>query len=240
MCGMVGVDAAERLVPWPGGSGAEGLPRTAGSRIAVSNLELWRGEYCVCRDLTLSVTDGQLLHLRGANGAGKTSLLRVLAGLALADSGEIRFDGSPVTRNPNRWRGSLCYVGHSDGIKRELTPRENLRLASRLLAHASDEDIDVVLKRVGIANHADRLCAELSAGQRRRTALARLLVSRARIWLLDEPLVSLDAAGGQLLEQLLREQLNRGGIAAVATHQPIDFSGLDVVYVDLPQRDARC
>lgn len=235
---MSTLEAVDRLAQAATGSADRADP-AAGRGIAVSALELWRGAYCVCSDLSLHAGDGQLLHLRGPNGAGKTSLIRVLAGLSLPESGEIRLDGGPVLRDPNGWRAALCYVGHSDGVKRELTPYENLRLSARLLAQAPGADIHAALERVGMAAHTRRLCAELSAGQRRRTALARLLVSRARVWLLDEPLVSLDHAGTRLLEALLREHLQGGGIVVVATHQPIDFSGLDVVAVDLPQRGAR-
>lgn len=234
------VQVAPRPLPTAGDVGREAALGAARRGIAVAGLELWRGEYCVCRDLSLTAADGQLLHLRGANGAGKTSLLRVLAGLSIPEHGELELDGTPVVRDMNRWRAAICYVGHSDGVKRELTPYENLRLSARLLAGAPAEDARAALQRVGMGPHTDRPCAELSAGQRRRTALARLLVARARIWLLDEPLVSLDQAGARLLEALLREHLHGGGIAAVATHQAIDFSGLDVVPVDLPQRAGSC
>lgn len=233
------MQAADRLTPLASDSDRKAADGASRPGVAVRDLELWRGDYRVCHSLSLAAADGQLVHLRGANGAGKTSLLRALAGLAVPDGGEIRLDGRSVSRSMNHWRASICYVGHSDGIKRELTPYENLRLASRLLADPPGNE-RAALKRVGLARHADRLCGELSAGQRRRVALARLVVSRARIWLLDEPLVSLDRSGAGLLEALLREHLEGGGIAVVATHQPIDFSGLDVVPVDLPQGSKLC
>lgn len=237
---METLQAANRLAGLPADLGRKEAGCAERHRIVVSGLEVWRGDYCVCRDLSLTANAGQLVHLRGTNGAGKTSLLRVLAGLALPDSGDIRFDGARVLGDMNRWRAALCYVGHSDGIKRELTPYENLRLAASLLDRAARGGERVALDRVGLTHCADRMCAELSAGQRRRTALARLLVSCARIWLLDEPLVSLDQTGTQLLETLLREHLRAEGTAVVATHQPIDFSGLDVVRIDLPQGHELC
>lgn len=234
------LQAADRLAGLPADLGRKEARCAGRHRIVVSGLEVWRGEYRVCRDLSLTAGDGQLVHLRGANGAGKTSLLRVFAGLAVPDVGDIRLDGERISGDMNRWRAALCYVGHSDGVKRELTPYENLRLAASLMVGATEGSERVSLDRVGLTAHADRLCAELSAGQRRRTALARLLLSRARIWLLDEPLVSLDQTGARLLETLLREHLDADGIAMVATHQPIDFSGLDVVPVDLPQGAESC
>ncbi len=229
-----------RVDPTNGHENTVGEGTAARRGVAVRALELWRGDYCVCQRLSIVAGDGQLLHLRGGNGAGKTSLMRVFAGFVLPEAGEIHLDGRPILHSMNTWRAAICYVGHSDGVKRELTPYENLRFTARLLAGRSGSGEREALERVGMAAHADRLCGELSAGQRRRTALARLLVSNARIWLLDEPLVSLDYAGTQLVEMLLREHLGAGGIAVVATHQTIDFAGLDVVSVDLPQGGASC
>lgn len=208
--------------------------------IGIHGLELWRGDYCVCSDLTFELRRGRLAHLRGENGAGKTSLIRALAGLVPPESGEIRFDGKPIHGNITAYRAAICYVGHSDGVKKELTPVENLRLCACLVPGAVRWSPRAALERVGLAQHADRLCAELSAGQRRRTALARLLVSDAQLWLLDEPLVGLDLSGVRLVETLLREHLDGGGLAVIATHQAMDFGGLDVLPVDLPQRSGSC
>ena len=208
--------------------------------LSLHDLELWRGDYCVCTDLTVAAHPGQLLHLRGSNGAGKASLIRVLAGLALAEAGEVRFGGEPVTGNMTAYRAVVSYVGHSNGIKRELTPLENLRVTARLALKPSSSGPESALERVGLAAHVNRFSGELSAGQRRRTALARLLVTNAPIWFLDEPLVSLDHAGAGLVEELIREHLRRGGITVLATHQPIDLAGLDVVAVDLPQAGRAC
>lgn len=212
-------------------------PRDLHGHVSLSmhDLELWRGDYCVCTGLTAAVNSGQLLHLRGSNGAGKTSLIRVLAGLALAEDGEIRFGGEPITGNMTAYRAVISYVGHSNGIKRELTPVENLRVTARLALNPSSSGPESALERVGLATRMNRYSGELSAGQRRRTALARLLVTNAPIWFLDEPLVSLDHEGAGLVEALIREHLGRGGITVLATHQPIDLTGLDVVPVDLPQ-----
>ncbi|HYW75190.1 MAG TPA: cytochrome c biogenesis heme-transporting ATPase CcmA [Gammaproteobacteria bacterium] len=218
-------------------AGAAG--RHARVSLSLHDLELWRGDYCVCTNLTTAVHSGQLLHLRGSNGAGKTSLIRVLAGLALAEAGEVRLGGEPTTQSMTAYRAVISYVGHSNGIKRELTPVENLRVTARLALNPSTSGPESALERVGLAAHMNRYCGELSAGQRRRTALARLLVTNAPIWFLDEPLVSLDYEGAGLVEELIREHLARGGITVLATHQPIDLKGLEVVAVDLPQGRAQ-
>lgn len=220
------------------GTGAAGL--AAGAALSLRGIEVWRGDYCVCTDLNLTVRPGQLLHLRGSNGAGKTSLIRVLAGLSHPEAGEVRLGESAGPGNMTAYRAAICYVGHTDGVKRELTPVENLRLAACLSLRPSPRGAESALEQVGLGKHMHRLAGELSAGQRRRTALARLLVTEAAIWFLDEPLVSLDRTGAALVEGLIRHHLGRGGITVLATHQPIELEGLDVVAVDLPQGGGAC
>lgn len=202
--------------------------------LEAKQLEVWRGEYCVCVDLNLCVHSGQVLHLRGDNGAGKTSLIRVLAGLALADEGEVLHFGKQAG-SPDA-RSGLRYLAHRDGIKLELTPRENLRLASRMLAEPASESINWALEQVGIGSLADRRAMDLSAGQRRRTALARLLLGQPRLWILDEPLVNLDRRGVELVSELVSRQVLRGGSVVLATHQPVELDADRVQPVDLPIR----
>ncbi len=202
--------------------------------LVVSELEVWRGDYCVCSGWSARLEAGQTLHLRGGNGAGKTSLIRVFAGFALPESGDVRYGEAGESPRTVAYREHLRYVAHRDGIKRELSARENLRLSARLMADARADGVDTALERVGLGAFATRLVAELSAGQRRRLALARLLLGRARLWLLDEPLVSLDQAGVALVEKLVHEHLTAGGMAVIATHQPLAFGDLSVLGVDLP------
>jgi len=228
------MNGLEAVKPGTAGS-ARAAAIEAAPGLAVAKLELWRGDYCVCVGLDAAAAPGQVLHLRGANGAGKTSLIRVLAGLSLPESGELRLWGEPARGRMTAYRAAICYVGHSDGIKRELTPEENLRLSACLVLDPSRRTPAEALERVGLAEHAGRPCAEMSAGQRRRTALARLLMSNAPVWLLDEPLVSLDRSGAGLVADLMHEHVAAGGIAVLATHQPVDLTGIDVVEVDLPQ-----
>lgn len=213
------------------------MPSRAGigdMTLVVSELEVWRGDYCVCADWNACIEPGQALRLRGGNGAGKTSLIRVLAGLALPESGNVRYGEAGHSPRAARYREALRYVAHRDGIKRELGARENLRLSARLMADSRPDEVDGALERVGLGAFATRLAGELSAGQRRRLALARLLLGQARLWLLDEPLVSLDQSGVTLVETLVREHLNTGGMAVIATHQPLALDGLNVLSVDVP------
>ncbi|MDN5863684.1 MAG: heme ABC exporter ATP-binding protein CcmA [Gammaproteobacteria bacterium] len=203
--------------------------------LAVSELEVWRGDHCACMDWSARLEAGQLLHLRGGNGAGKTSLLRVLAGLATPDKGAIELGEYKWRPRSVEYREQLRYVAHRDGVKTELTARENLRLAVRLLAEGQPGDVEEALAGVGLEALADRRVAEFSAGQRRRLALARLLQGRAHLWLLDEPLVALDRDGVGLVTELIRRHLGEGGIAAVATHQVLPLAGVKALQVDLPQ-----
>lgn len=200
-------------------------------------LEVWRGDYCVCIDLNFRINSGQVLHLLGDNGAGKTSLIRVLTGLAPPDEGEVLHFGKQASSIDGR--SGLRYLAHRDGIKLELTPRENLRLAARMLPEPASESISWALEQVGIGALADRRAVDLSAGQRRRTALARLLLGEPRLWILDEPLVNLDRRGVDLVAELVSQQISRGGTVVLATHQPVELDHKVVHPVHLPNRKRR-
>ncbi|MGH8272772.1 MAG: heme ABC exporter ATP-binding protein CcmA [Gammaproteobacteria bacterium] len=204
------------------------------SDLVISDLEVWRGDYCACAGWSARVKPGQLLRLGGGNGAGKTSLMRVFAGLALPENGTVRY-GVRATPRSAAYRESLRYVAHRDGVKSELSAGENLRLAARLAADSSPGETAAALKRVGLEAFAERRAAELSAGQHRRLALARLLLGKAGLWLLDEPLVGLDRSAVGLVAELVREHLSGGGIAVVATHQTLPLAGVDMLRCDLPR-----
>jgi len=182
-------------------------------------LAVWRGERCLFRGLRLSVAAGELLWLRGANGVGKTTLLRILAGLSPADAG-----------NAARRDGVDCmYLGHLDALKRELTPRENLRVWCALHGIAVDAAaIDHAFSALGVGALADLPVVALSAGQRRRVALTRLALSRAALWLLDEPTTNLDAEGQRAVAGLIDAQLARGGAVVAASHHALGVGGRTV------------
>ena len=158
------------------------------------------------------------MQLKGANGAGKTSLLRVLAGLGRVDEGEVRWQGEPLRRSADH-RASLSYIAHANGLKLHLSAKENYVFYQSITDSSSGITADEALSRFGLQNEADRPCAYLSMGQKRRAALARLLAARSRLWLLDEPLTSLDVAGTELVTALLAAHLKDGGLAVLATHQ---------------------
>lgn len=187
------------------------------------NLECVRGERQLFCDLDFQLNPGELLHVEGANGCGKTSLLRILCGLTPPSAGEVRWCGRPIQKERHRFLKELAYLGHHTGVKGELTPRENLKLASRLYPVRSGADPDQILVRAGLGGCEETPARYLSAGQRQRIALARLLLQQAKLWVLDEPFTSLDAAGQAWTYSLLEEHLKQGGIVVLTSHQPVQI-----------------
>ena len=173
--------------------------------------------------LSFAVDAGELLQVEGPNGSGKTTLLRCIAGLSSAWEGELQWRGEPWRRE--RFAAELLYIGHATGIKRALTPLENLRWQCALGSEVDEAPLWDALARVGLRGYEDSPCHSLSAGQQRRVALARLFVSPAVCWILDEPFTAIDKRGVRELEQALREHLGKGGLALLTTHQDLQSFG---------------
>ena len=188
------------------------------------NLACRRGERLVFRALDCRLRSGGALVLTGPNGSGKSSLLRLLATLLVPAAGRLLWGGVPVARDPAGYRGAIHYLGHLDGVKPALTPREMLAFwaALRGIRHPAT---DAALAAFDLERVADWPCRWLSAGQRRRLALARLIAAPAPIWLLDEPGAALDTDGEARLAAAIAAHRTAGGRIAVATHQPIDMPG---------------
>jgi len=192
--------------------------------LEADNLECVRGERRLFAGLGFKLEAGELLYLQGRNGAGKTSLLRMLIGLLPPEAGEIRWRGEPIRALGDEFRAELCYLGHLNAIKEELTPLENLLAAARLAASDLSEEAALdALEQVGLAGREDLACKYLSQGQKRRVALARLVVDRRALWILDEPFVALDVAAVDWLAGIISAHLQRGGLAVMTTHQPVDI-----------------
>ncbi len=186
--------------------------------LRVAKLSCARGPRTLFRDLSFDLNPGEAAQITGPNGSGKTTLLRALAGLTRPEAGAVEWSG-PVPIDHAR-----LYVGHAQGWKDALTAAENLALALRIdsddTAH-DDRAVADALDAVGLARQRNLPVARLSQGQRKRLHLARLSRTKRPLWLLDEPSAALDDAGQKLLDGLLDAHLARGGIAAVATHQPL-------------------
>ena len=188
------------------------------------NVHLWRGDHHVLRGVGFQVSGGECLQLTGANGAGKTTLLRTACGLAYPEGGEITWCGQNIRQDLQAFHAQLAYLGHEPPLKAELTARENLEYWVGVRRLLTDEELDHALQRVGAEQWADRPVRTLSAGQKRRAALAGLTLMRVPLWLLDEPTTNLDAEGQKLVGALIAEHLQAGGLALAAVHHELAVS----------------
>ena len=183
------------------------------------NLAARRGNTRLFTGLSFRVESGQVLIVTGANGSGKTTLLRMLAGFSAPASGEIRWNGTPLAPFALALRAAAAFAGHQTALKDELTAEENLASLVALCGErVSRESIHGALDAVALTRQRALPARVLSQGQRRRIGLARLRLSRRPLWILDEPVTALDAAGTALLAVLVTEHLDRGGMAVAATH----------------------
>ena len=204
------------------------------AKLEVKDLSCLRNEQVLFNDLNLALETKDVLFLEGENGSGKTSLLRIICGFRLADEGEVTWGNQSISSVPEYFE-NISYVGHKNGIKDELTVEENLNLM-RSMATASDIKTEAVLKQIGLFKKADVLSRQLSAGQKRKLALARLMMTNNSFWVLDEPFTSLDVASVRFFENLIKEHISRGGMLILTSHHEIDLSGLSVKHFNLSDK----
>ncbi|HEX6064814.1 MAG TPA: cytochrome c biogenesis heme-transporting ATPase CcmA [Longimicrobiales bacterium] len=203
--------------------------------LAASELACVRGERKLFENLAFTLEPGTLLRIAGANGSGKTSLLRIICGLAMPAHGEVRWQGQPVRTLREEYHRQLIYIGHLPAVKDDLTAAENLEISCALSgARADASECRATLERLGLSRYADQPARHLSQGQRRRVALARLAASNdAALWVLDEPFTALDTSAIALVVQLITAHVARGGIAVMTSHQEVAVSALVTCIVDL-------
>jgi heme exporter protein A len=202
--------------------------------LEVENLHVWRGERHVLKGVHFALARGACLEVTGVNGAGKTSLLRSLCGLTYPEEGRVLWDGEDVRRDLAGFHTQLAYLGHEPPLKADLSARENLHYWIGTRRTLSNGDLDAALTRVGAAAWCERLVRTLSAGQRRRVALAGLALLAVPLWLLDEPTTHLDSQGQALVAELVGEQLARGGMVVAAVHQALAPHGAERQRLELP------
>jgi len=193
--------------------------------LEVVDLECVRGDRRLFSGLTFSLQPGELLHLHGHNGSGKTTLMRAICGLIRPTAGRVAWKGRDSRKLAEEFSGDLLYVGHKNGIKGDLTGVENLHLASVLDGlDVAEADAWKALDRMGLKGHEDLPSRVLSQGQKRRVALARLLLSKAPLWILDEPFTALDKAAVGFLQSVIRDHVDAGGLVILTTHQEVSLT----------------
>ena len=200
--------------------------------LSAHGLTCVRGERRLFAGLDFEVGPGQWLHVQGENGAGKTSLLRMLVGLMATAAGEIRWDGVPVRTLAEDYHRVLLFLGHHGAVKEELTALENLQLSSALDGEQlADGEALTALHRFGLKGREELPVRFLSAGQKRRVLLARLVTKKAKLWVLDEPFTALDVKAVGMLSALVGEHLASGGMAVLTSHQAMPIAGGKAVHL---------
>jgi len=195
-----------------------------------AGLSCIRDDRVLFEGLAFELVSGQVLLLEGKNGSGKTSLLRILCGFREPDAGEVFWCGDAI--NDGQYYVDMAYVGHLDGVKKELTVLENLKV-SLALGRPGQYSIEQALTKVHLSGYDDVLVQALSAGQKRRLSLARLLITKNIVWILDEPFTSLDKQGIALIETLMSEHCASGGMIVLTSHHDIELHDVDVQRINL-------
>jgi heme exporter protein A len=186
----------------------------------VLSLTAIRDERVLFEDLSFTIQPGELVQIEGRNGTGKTTLLRIIAGLGDKESGEVQWNKVSTVADRDAFHHDLLFLGHQTGVKRELSGFENLAFYQSVHHGEADHDaLWTALAQVGLAGREDVPVAQLSAGQQRRVALARLWISKQPLWILDEPLTAIDKQGVKVLENLFLNHAENGGIVLLTTHQ---------------------
>ncbi len=202
------------------------------------NLQCQRDENVLFEGLSFQLKPQQCLLIEGRNGAGKTTLLHILAGLRIADEGELYFNDFAIDSIDSEYFQNITYLGHLNGLKMELTARENLQL-SIALGNAKGIQIDEALDYVELAGYEDELVKKFSAGMKRRTSLARLLVMKTAIWILDEPYTSLDVNGIKKIETMISNHVNLGGAVIMTSHHQVNLHNVNMTRLNLSDLSCR-
>jgi heme exporter protein A len=197
---------------------------TAADGLEAEKIHVWRGERHVLKGVSLRLSPCELLHVSGPNGTGKTTLLRVITGLLRPEQGTVSWRGRPIQQTLPEYQAALAYGAHEPALKGDLTALENLRFSVGLKRRVSTAELTAALRSTGVGGCADLPARVLSAGQRRRVTMARILAMQASLWLLDEPFANLDAEGSVLVSELLQAHVHAGGLALVVAHHELTLN----------------
>lgn len=207
--------------------------------LIVTNLQCTRGDRQLFSGLSLALKPKQLLFLEGRNGSGKTTLIRTLCALFVADKGEIFWHNQRIEDHLEVYRKALFYLGHLNAIKGDLTALENLRFNHMMSGQTNtDNELLDALEQIGLFGYEDFPTRQLSQGQKRRVALARLLVNKSPLWILDEPFVALDKAAVELLQRIISQHIETGGMAIITTHQAVPLTEGKIQHLNLDDYSA--
>ena len=198
---------------------------------SVSHLSCTRGDKRLFSDVSFTLAPGQWLHLEGDNGVGKTSLLRLVCGLSALEQGQIQWQNLSVAQNPEEFRANLAYLGHQLALKEDLTPLENLQADAAVAGRTvTAPEAMAALAQLGLRGREHLPVRVLSQGQKRRTALSRLVLSPAKLWVLDEPFVALDGAAQIALSKVINQHLSQQGMVLLTSHQAVSLQGPGLSY----------
>lgn len=186
-------------------------------------VECVKGYDSLFEGVGFTLSPGEIMQVQGTNGSGKTSLLRILTGLSQPESGEIYWQDTNIEDDPATYRENLVYIGHQNGLKAGLTALENLQLGRKYLRYTNDWTTEAALDAVGLCGYEHIMAHQLSAGQKRRVALARLFLTTASLWILDEPTTAIDIDGVHAFEQTVEAHALNGGMVILTAHQSLQF-----------------
>ena len=208
------------------------------SKFSIHNLECIRQNNMLFRGLNFSIKDGDLLQINGANGSGKSSLLQICSGLIEPTAGEILWENKNINKYRYEFQSNILYLGHSNAIKAALTVEENMRIIHSLTGEKANIDYSEILNTIGMTGMNEILVSRLSAGQKRRVGLTRLHMAKSKLWFLDEPFNALDKKGKKIIENIVINHCNDGGIVLFTTHQKMEINNYPLQNIHLGNHDA--
>ena len=199
------------------------------SKLTVNNLSYQRGYNLILDNLSFNLNSGEALRICGQNGSGKTSLLKIIAGLSTPESGSIEYDKTKT--NSKKFQLETLYLGHYAALSSELNCVENLKYLTSLSTEIISPNFQNALNKVGLKNYENELVGNLSAGQKRRVVLSLLFITQSKVWLLDEPFTALDSVGTKIIESQIEKHCKKGGLCILTTHQDCNIKNLQEIFL---------